>query len=330
MGRQARPRRRRRALIITIAFVISIAIGAMAGVVAGYFRSVPALDEVNFDPKMTTYIYDVQGRVIARLYTENRVPVRLHEVPEVVRLAFIAAEDDDFYNHHGVDFFGIARAVLTNLRAGTIEQGGSTITQQLAKLSFLTNDRTWSRKIKELLWSIQIERKYTKDEILESYLNIVYFGHGTYGVEAAAQLFFQKHISEVNLPEAALLAGVVNGPGYFSPFYNMEAATRRRNLVLRRMHDLGYIDRASYDEAVSSPIEVKDGRPTQRIAPYFVTYVREQLLAATEPRWSTPEVCGSTRPSTSICKRPPKRRSKRWYPYRRPTQTAWRSRKRRS
>lgn len=279
MGRQARPRRRRRALIIAVTFILSMAVGAMAGVVAGYFRSVPSLDEVNFDPKLTTYIYDVKGRVIARLFTENRVPVRLHEIPEIVRLAFIAAEDDDFYNHHGIDFMGIARALWVNLRAGGIEQGGSTITQQLAKLSFLTNDRTWSRKIKELLWSIQIERKYTKDEILESYLNIVYFGHGTYGVEAAAQLFFQKHIGEVNLPEAALLAGVVNGPGYFSPFYDMEAATRRRNLVLRRMRDLGYISQAEYDQAVSTPIEVKDGRPTQRVAPYFVTYVREQLLS---------------------------------------------------
>ena len=250
----------------------------MAGVVAGYFRNVPPLDEVNFDPKLTTYIYDVKGRVIARLFTENRVPVRLHEIPEVVRLAFIAAEDSDFYQHHGIDFLGIARAALVNLRAGAIEQGGSTITQQLAKLAFLTNDRTWSRKFKELLLAIQIERKYTKDEILESYLNVVYFGHGAYGVEAASQIFFQKSVSEVNLQEAALLAAIVNGPGYYSPFYDMEAATRRRNLVLRRMLDLGFIDRAAYDEAVSSPIELKDGRRQQPIAPHFVIYVREQLL----------------------------------------------------
>src|SRR5690606_37098835 len=268
LGRQARPRPRRRAFIIIFAFTISIAIGAMAGVVAGYFRSVPPLDEVNFDPKLTTYIYDVKGRVIARLFTENRIPVRLHEIPEVVRLAFIAAEDSDFYQHHGIDFFGIARAALVNLRAGAIEQGGSTITQQLAKLAFLTNDRTWSRKFKELLLAIQIERKYTKDEILESYLNVVYFGHGAYGVEAASQIFFQKSVSEVNLHEAALLAAVVNGPGYYSPFYDMEAATRRRNLVLRRMLDLGFIDQAAYDEAVSSPIELKDGRRQQTIAPH--------------------------------------------------------------
>ena len=278
MARQARRGKRRRLILITVAFTVSVALGAMAGVVAGYFRSVPALDEVNFDPKLTTYIYDSQGRVIARLFTENRVPVRLHEIPEAVRLAFIAAEDDDFYNHHGIDFLGIARAALVNLRAGSIEQGGSTITQQLAKLAFLTNDRTWSRKIKELFWSIQIERKYTKDEILETYLNVVYFGHGTYGVEAAAQIFFQKHIGEVNLQEAALLAAIVNGPGYYSPFYDMEAALRRRNLVLRRMLELGFITSSQYEEAVASPIELKDGRRPQTIAPYFVTYVREQLL----------------------------------------------------
>ena len=270
---------------------------------------------------MTTYIYDVEGRIIGRLYTENRVPVRLHEIPEIVRLAFIAAEDDDFYNHHGVDFFGIARALLTNLRAGSIEQGGSTITQQLAKLSFLTNDRTWSRKIKELLWSIQIERKYTKDEILESYLNVVYFGHGTYGVEAAAQIFFQKHIHEVNLPEAALLAGVVNGPGYFSPFTTL----KRRPAGATSSSDgcttwvISTAPRTS--AAVSTPVEVKDGRPTQRIAPYFVTYVREQLLDGTVPRWSTRVAFASTPLSTSTCSRLLKRRSSRWSPCRRPMTT---------
>lgn len=278
MARQARPGRWRRLLLIALTFTICIAVGAAAGVVAGYFRSVPALDEVNFDPKLTTYIYDSKGRVIARLYTENRVPVRLHEIPEHVRLAFLAAEDDDFYNHHGIDFWGIARAMWVNLRTGSIQQGGSTITQQLAKLAFLTNDRTWSRKFKELLWSIQIERKYTKDEILEAYLNVVYFGHGAYGVEAASQIFFQKHVGEVNLPEAALLAAIVNGPGYYSPFYDMDAALRRRNFVLRRMLELGYITQPQYEEAVATPIELKDGRRPQTIAPYFVTYVRDQLI----------------------------------------------------
>ena len=163
--------------------------------------------------------------------------------------------------------------------------------------------------------AIQIERKYTKDEILESYLNVVYFGHGAYGVEAASQIFFQKSVSEVNLQEAALLAAIVNGPGYYSPFYDMEAA-QRRNLVLRRMLDLGFIDRAAYDEAVSSPIELKDGRRQQPIAPHFVIYVREQLLTATARRWCTRAVSGCTPPWTSIYSGPPKRRSRRWCPSR--------------
>ncbi len=155
---------------------------------------------------------------------ENRVPVRLHEIPEHRPPGLFAAEDDDFYNHHGIDFWASPGRCGSTSAPVRIQQGGSTITQQLAKLAFLTNDRTWSRKFKELLWSIQIERKYTKDEILEAYLNVVYFGHGAYGVEAASQIFFQKHVGEVNLPEAALLAAIVNGPGYYSPFYDMDAA----------------------------------------------------------------------------------------------------------
>ena len=224
MARQARPGRWRRLLLIALAFTICIAVGAAAGVVAGYFRSVPALDEVNFDPKLTTYIYDSRGGSSPGCTRKTGCPSASTRSPNIVRLAFLAAEDDDFYNHHGIDFWGIARAMWVNLRTGAIQQGGSTITQQLAKLAFLTNDRTWSRKLKELLWSIQIERKYTKDEILEAYLNVVYFGHGAYGVEAASQIFFQKHVGEVNLPEAALLAAIVNGPGYYSPFYDMDAA----------------------------------------------------------------------------------------------------------
>ncbi len=279
MARRNRPSNKRRTLLIVAVCTASVFVGAVAGALTAYLRSAPDLDDVAFDPNLTTYIYDVNGELLARFYTENRIPVRLRDIPEIVQQAFIAAEDGDFYKHHGVDFSGIARAAIANLTPGGRLQGGSTITQQLAKLAFLTNERTWSRKLRELLWAIQIERKYTKEEILEAYLNIVYFGHGTYGVEAAAQLFLGKSISAVQDPaEAALLAGIVNGPGFYSPLYDIEAATNRRNLVLRRMHTLGFITENQYNIARQKPVEVVEKRVTQTKAPHFVEYVRRFLL----------------------------------------------------
>ncbi len=276
MGKKER--RRGRKFIIAIVFITFVIIGAIAGALAAYLQSAPSLDEVTFDPQMTTFIYDVNGDILGRFYRENRTHVDLEDVPQIVVDAFLAAEDGDFYKHHGIDFSAIARAVIVNLKPGSTLQGGSTITQQVARLAFLTLDRTWSRKLKELLWTIQIERKYTKDEIMEAYLNIQYFGHSAYGIQAAAQTYFSKDISEVNLAEAAMLAGVVNGPGYFSPFYDMEAAVNRRNWVLKRMYDTGLISQSDYMTAVQTPIEVKDGRTRNAQAPYFVEYVRQQLL----------------------------------------------------
>ena len=271
-------RRRRRWFIIAVTFITFAVIGAGLGAFAAYLQSAPSLDEVTFDPQMTTYVYDINGDVLARFYRENRTPVDIEDVPQVIIDAFIAAEDGDFYKHHGIDFSAIARAAIANLKPGGTLQGGSTITQQVARLAFLTLDRTWSRKLKEVLWAIQIERKYTKDEIMEAYLNIQYFGHSAYGIKAAAQTYFSKDLSEINLQEAALLAGVVNGPAYFSPFYDMEAARNRRNFVLKRMYDMGFISQSEYMQAQQSPIEVKDGRTQNSRAPYFVEYVRQQLL----------------------------------------------------
>lgn len=268
-----------RIILIILLFLVALGAGASVGLVAAYLRTAPTLDEVTFNPNLTTYIYDINGKEIARLYRgENRIPVSLDEIPQIVKDAFIAIEDHKFYEHHGIYFRGLLRSLVVNIMSGRFEQGGGTITGLLARNAFLSHEKTISRKIKEWLWTIQIERKYTKDEILETFLNEIYFGHSAYGVEAAAQTYFGKSIRDVNLPEAALLAGVINGPGYFSPYYDMEAATRRRNVVINRMAELGYITQQEAEAAKATPIEVVQQQPPKRRANYFVEYILQTYL----------------------------------------------------
>ena len=275
-------RRRMRLSVIIAVFLFSILVGGAAGMVAGYLRSAPTLDQVVFEQELTTYIYDIEGRVIARLYRENRIPVRLEQVPRHLRDAIIAIEDSRFYEHFGVDVRAIVRAVVADIRRlfgrdGYL-QGGSTITQQLAKNAFLTHERTLSRKLQEALWAIQIERKYSKAEILETYLNEIYLGPGVYGVEAASQYYFGKSVSQLTLAESALLAGLARNPGLYSPFRDPEAAKSRRNIVLSRMEELGMITPAEAQAARSEPITVTQSNQQRNLAPHFVNYVIQRLL----------------------------------------------------
>ncbi len=274
----AKERRRRRWVLYTFIFLFFVLFGASLGAVGGYLKSAPTLDQVTFDPMLTTYIYDADGEVLTRLWKQNRVPVTINQIPAYMRHAIVSIEDHRFYQHHGFDVIRIGGALVADIKGGAILEGGSTITQQLAKNAFLTHDRKWSRKLQELLWAIQIERKYSKDEILEKYLNEIYFGHGAYGVEAAAETYFGKHVWELSLPEAALLAGVPKGPGYYSPFIDAAAAKRRRDAVLYRMFDLGYITAAEYSEAKETPIEVVSQKPREKIATYFIEYVIAELI----------------------------------------------------
>lgn len=288
-----------RIILIVTLFLIAVVIGASVGLVAAYLRTAPTLDEVTFNPDLTTYVYDIKGREIARLYRgENRVPVPLNEIPVVLQDAFIAIEDHEFYEHHGIYWRGLLRSVVVNIRSGRFAHGGGTITGLLARNAFLSHEKTVSRKIKEWLWTIQIERKYTKEEILETFLNEIYFGHSAYGVEAAAQTFFGKSVRDINLEEAALLAGVINGPGYFSPFIDMEAATRRRNVVLTRMSELGYITSAEAEAAKATPINVVEQQPPRRQAPYFIEYLLQTYLL---PKFDQQQVySGGLRVYTSL------------------------------
>lgn len=223
--------------------------------------------------------YDIRGEAITSTVAGNRIEVPLSAISPRLREAVIAVEDERFYRHPGIDPIGIARALVRNIRAGRIVEGGSTITQQLAKNMFLPPERTIGRKVAELFLTFYLELKFSKDEILERYLNLVYLGHGAYGVEAGARLYFGKSARDVSLGEAAMLAGLTRGPFYYSPYRDMQAALDRRRVVLDRMVSAGYITRAQAREAAREPPRLVGlGTREIRAAPYFVDYVMEEVL----------------------------------------------------
>ncbi|MGA2091142.1 MAG: PBP1A family penicillin-binding protein, partial [Endomicrobiales bacterium] len=222
-----------------------------------------------------------KGELITELFTERRTLTPLKEIPVDLQNAVLSIEDNDFFKHWGVSPRGIARAAMSNLAKGRVAQGGSTITQQLAKTIFLTPDRTMSRKIKELLLTLQLERNYSKEEILQLYLNQIYFGSGAYGVEAAARVYFSKHVRDLNLAECAMLGGLPRAPNYYSPFHNPERALTRRATVLRRMRELKYITAADEKQANAVALNTEKIAIPTAVAPYFIEYVRTQL----EPKY---------------------------------------------
>ncbi len=224
-----------------------------------------------------TVIYDRNGQVLDRLYVECRVTVPLEDIPLHVQQAILAAEDARFYWHPGIDPLAIARAALRNVAAGRIVEGGSTITQQLARGLYLTPQRTISRKIAEAVVALRLELRYSKRQILELYLNHIYFGHGSYGVEMAAQTYFGKSIRDISLAEAALLAALPRRPEYYSPFRNREAARARQHWVLDRMCDRGYITPAEALKAKRQPLRLAPSPRPPKIADYFIQAVCDQV-----------------------------------------------------
>ncbi|HHV44173.1 MAG TPA: PBP1A family penicillin-binding protein [Firmicutes bacterium] len=274
----ARRSRLRRFLLLLFVIVTCMVFGTGLGLFVGLLENAPSLDEVNFNPQLTTYIYDINGKVIGRLYRQNRVYVPIEQIPIHVQNAFIAIEDHNFYKHHGIDFVAVARSILVNIRERRFAQGFSSITQQLARNAFLHNRKQISRKLQEVLWAIQIERKYSKPEILEAYLNIILFGEA-WGIEAASQSYFGKSVQELSLAEGALLAAIVNLPNALNPRINPEGAINRRNLVLSQMHRYGYITAQQAEEAMKEPLILAE-RPssTPLETRYFLNYVRDQLI----------------------------------------------------
>ena len=240
--------------------------------------------------RRASVLYDRNGETITTLSPARVIWLPLEKIPFLFRKAVIILEDQRFYEHRGFDLRGIIRAFYQNLRRGRQVQGGSTITQQLAKNLLLSQERTVRRKLAEISYAVQIEREYTKDEILEFYLNDIYFGHGVYGVEAAARFYFGRGIDRLGTAEIALLAGLIRGPEYYSPFRHPERAKDRRNLVLSLLYEEGVLTAKELEELKAAPLGVKEEPERLTRGGYFADYAQEVL--AGEYGWSARYIRG--------------------------------------
>lgn len=283
-SRRGTGRRRRsglRSFVTMLQIIVLLCMGVLAGLVLGWFgslsRTLPNISA--FEAPEATLIYSSDGVLLGRVFRENRTNVPLKDIPKDLKEATVAIEDSRFYEHSGVDIHGVARAVWENVRGRRLKQGGSTITQQLARNVYLTQHKTIQRKIQEIFLAILIERNFTKEKILELYLNQVFYGSGSFGVQAASRIYFGKDVKELDLSESALIAGLPQQPTGYSPHRNLEAALNRRDVVLNRMAQLGYISPRDRDRAKAEHMNVvprRGGRNAYK-APHFVDYVTNQL-----------------------------------------------------
>ncbi|KAA9011874.1 transglycosylase domain-containing protein [Niallia endozanthoxylica] len=228
-----------------------------------------------------TMIYDQNSEIASKISNSSIEGITIKQIPKDVIHAVISVEDQRFYKHHGVNYFGIIRALFQNAASGEVVAGGSTITQQLAKNVFLTHERTLTRKVKELILTKKIERTYTKDEIIERYLNQIYFGEGAWGIQRAAQVYFGKNASELTLSESAMLAGLIKAPSAYSPLKNFEKAVERRDIVLELMKGEGYIDQSDIDKAMEQEIVLEGRKMDDKYKgkyPYYVDYIIEEAI----------------------------------------------------
>ena len=243
-------------------------------------RNLPSLEQLeNYDPDLVTRIYSSDGKILSELFLQKRVFVELNNIPKHMHDAVIASEDRRFYDHWGLSLRSVARAISINILSLSYRQGFSTLTQQLARNLYKTIgfEDSILRKIKEVITAVQIERTYTKDEILEMYLNTVHFGHGTYGVEAATKRFFGKESNQLSVDESALLVGLLPSPASYSPIRHPERARKRRNTVLRLMRDQNYITHNEHAQYRAMTLESVKELPIRGLAPYFTEYVRRLL-----------------------------------------------------
>jgi penicillin-binding protein 1A len=263
---------------LMLVLMVGIICGSIAGAFFAFTHDLPQIRSLeNFRPDAVTRIYSADKVVLAELFVEKREPVPLEAIPRLLKAALVATEDRKFYRHSGVDLKGIARAIIKDIKAGEFVEGASTITQQLSKTLFLTHRKTLVRKIKEAILAFQLERRYTKDEILELYLNQVYFGSGAYGVQSAAKIFFEKPVKDLSLAECALVAGMPKSPSRYSPLVNQDLAIKRRNIVLKQMRDVDIISVAAYQQALKEELHTNGRKLNTAKAPYFVEFIKGLL-----------------------------------------------------
>ncbi len=262
--------------LVTLILASLLLVGYAAAIV---YPTLPSLEALtSYNPKVPLQIFSAEGYLIGEFGEERRALVTIGEVPEQLRQAILAAEDERFYEHGGVDYIGVIRAALHNFTAGTAKQGASTITMQVARNFFLSKEKTFTRKFNEALLAFKIEHSLTKDQILEIYINQIYLGQRAYGFASAAQTYFGKNLRDLNLGEMAMLAGLPKAPSRFNPVVNMQRAKGRQRYVLRRMRELNFVTQGQYDAAAKKPIRVRQDQPDFAThADYFIEMVRQSM-----------------------------------------------------
>lgn len=268
-------------IFLLACFVLFIGgLGVAYLIVQSVKSSLPQLVTVkDYEPLMVSQVFDRNGKKIGEFFNERRTVVPYEKIPKQVIQAFMAAEDDQFFEHSGINIQAIMRATLANLRAGRSVQGGSTITQQVAKTLMLTSEKTFTRKLKDILLAIEMEKNLKKEEILYLYLNQIYFGQSAYGIEQASLTYFKKSVKDLTLPEMAILAGLPQAPSRYSPVRNPKRAKERQIYVLRRMADVKFITKQEAEKAIETPVKVYIRENYVEYAPYFLETLRQILVA---------------------------------------------------
>jgi penicillin-binding protein 1A len=261
-----------------VPLLVALLTGVVAGVAVAAAIHMPRVDALaDYTPSLVTQLYARDGAVFATFARERRVMLKAEQIPQTLQQAVLASEDSNFFHHGGIDALGIARAAMTDLKAGHVVEGASTITMQLARSLFLSRERTWRRKVEEAFLAVELEKNYSKQQILTLYLNLVNLGHGNYGVEAASRYYFGKPAAKLTLAEAATLVGIIPAPSRYSPYRMHEQVLKNRNRVLRRMLDEGFIDSRQCEQAQAQPLLVTTQQTETMFAPYFSEDIRKYL-----------------------------------------------------
>lgn len=262
-----------------VVFATALLILVFCKITTNFINNLPSIDHLdNYTPNLSTKIYDKDNNLITEFFTERRVLIPIKDIPLNLQNAFISIEDNDFFQHWGISVKSTFRAIFKILLKMRVTEGGSTITQQLAKTIFLTRDKTLIRKIKEALLTIQLEKNYSKQEVLQFYINQIYFGSGAHGVQAAAEKYFNKNVQNLNLAECAMLAAIPKSPNYYNPFRNTSAALKRRNFVISRMHELNYITKEEKLTALKEALPEKEALPIKKNNGHYFTEFLKIIL----------------------------------------------------